>query len=164
MESGHLSKRAKTAIAIAGVVALFSGWSASALSATTTEVESDPASRLKSLEVPLDAYSVRPVDHVSIETDPSSNLASLDTTDANSETSAPFLYLTPRVASVLKNIFNATHEDGDEDNSSDHASSPIAETDSAAAGVELIDESDPAIRVEQIDLPLFQQQMFRTDI
>jgi hypothetical protein len=165
METGNLSKRTTTAISIVGVVALCIGWSASALSATTTEAECDAVTRdLRVLEVPVEAFSVSPVDHVSIETDPSSDLASLNTTDVAAETSAPFLYLTPRVATVLRGIFRATSVNGDANNSSDVASSPVAESDSIPDISELIDESDSAARVEEIDLPLFQQRMFRTDI
>ena len=164
MESGHLSKRTAKAIAMAGIVALSMGWSASALSATTTEVECDAIRNLRSLEAPVAALSVRPVDHVSIETDPSSDLASLDAADATTETSAPFLYLTPRVATVLRGIFETTGAIRSTDTSSGASSSPIAESDSISDIAELIDESDPAVRVEEINLPLFQQRMFRTDI
>jgi hypothetical protein len=165
METGNPSKRVVSAIAMAGFAALCAGWSASAVSATTTEVECDGISAdLRTLETPLEAFTVRPVDHVSIDTDPTSNIASLDIAAASSESSAPFLYLTPRVASVLRNIFEATREFGDEDRRQDVSSSPIAESDSISDVMKLIDESSPAVPVETMNLPLFQQQMFRTDI
>lgn len=157
MDSSHPSKKLTRKVALAVTVALCAGWSVSALSATTTDVECDGVDRLRALEIPAETYSVRPVDHVAVDTVPRSSDA-IDTAEATSETAAPFLYLTPRVASVLRDIFDATGEVGDQDISS----SPVAESDTISDISELIDDVEPA-EVE-ITLPVFQQQMFRIDI
>jgi len=155
MDSSHPSKRFTRKVAV--TVVLCAGWSVSALSATTTDIDCDGVDRLRALEIPAETYSVRAVDHVAVDTVPSS-LDAIDTAEATSETAAPFLYLTPRVASVLRDIFDATGEVDDQEVSS----SPIAESDTTSAISALIDNAEPA-EVE-ITLPVFQQQMFRIDI
>jgi len=155
MDSSYPSKRFTRKVAV--TVVLCVGWSVSALSATTTDIDCDGVDRLRALEIPAETYSVRAVDHVAVDTVPSS-LDAIDTAEATSETAAPFLYLTPRVASVLRDIFDATGEVDDQEVSS----SPIAESDTTSAISALIDNAEPA-EVE-ITLPVFQQQMFRIDI
>ena len=155
MDSSHPSKRFTRNVAV--TVVLCAGWSVSALSATTTDIDCDGVDRLRALEIPAETYSVRAVDHAAVDTVPTS-LDAIDTAEATSETAAPFLYLTPRVASVLRDIFDATGEVDDQEVSS----SPIAESDTTSGISELIDNAEPA-EVE-ITLPVFQQQMFRIDI
>jgi hypothetical protein len=152
-------------VAIVATATLCAGWSASALSATTTEIECDSVIRdLKRLEVSVEALSVRRVDHVSIGPDPS-GIELLHVQDASSETVAPFLYLTPRVATLLRDIFDATREIRDQDGFREISSSPIAEYDRVSEILEILDDADPAAPAnDEIDLPLFQQRMFRTDI
>jgi hypothetical protein len=155
MDSSHPSESFTHKVAV--TVVLCTGWSVSALGATTTDIGCDGVDRLRALEIPAETYSVRAVDHVAVDTVPSS-LDAIDTAEATSETAAPFLYLTPRVASVLRDIFDATGEVDDQEVSS----SPIAESDTTSDISELIDNAEPA-EVE-ITLPVFQQQMFRIDI
>lgn len=150
-------------VVIAATITLCAGWSSSALSATTTEIECDTLRDLKSLDIPADELSARSVDHVSIGPDPS-GIELLDAQDVPSETVAPFLYLTPRVASLLRDIFDATREIRDQTGIRDFSSSPIAESDRDSDIFELLDEPDQATVNDEIDLPLFQQRMFRTDI
>jgi len=152
-------------VAIVATATLCAGWSASALSATTTEIECDSVIRdLKRLQVSVEALSVRHVDHVSIEPDPS-GIELLHAQDASSETVAPFLYLTPRVATLLRDIFDATREIRDQDGFREISSSPIAEYDRVSEILEILDDAGPAAPAnDEIDLPLFQQRMFRTDI
>ncbi len=166
MELKHLKKIGHRRIAgLAAIVTLCAGWSASALGATTTTTECDDLIRdLRGLEIPVEAFSVKTVDHVSIEPIPS-DIELLDAQNASSETVAPFLFLTPRVASVLKDIFDVSRALADQDVSSETSSSPIAETDRIPDISELLDRSDPAGAADDaIDLPRFQQRMFRTDI
>lgn len=169
MELKHLKRTAHRRIAGLTAISVFlAGWSATALSATTTSVECDDLIRdLRSLEIPAEALSVTKVDHVSIEPI-SSDIELLDAQSASSETVAPFLFLTPRVASVLRDIFDISHELWDRDVSSAPSSSPVAETlDSERIPdiSELLDQTDPGGGADTaIDLPLFQQRMFRTDI
>jgi len=150
---------------IAAILALCAGWSVSALSATTTEIERDAiAHDFKSFEMPAATYSVTTIDHVSIEPGPS-NLELLDVPAASSEAAAPLLFLTPRVASVLRDIFSVTGETSDQADDSEVSSSPIAESERHPDISELLDQTDQAASADdEIDLPLFQQRMFRTDI
>lgn len=162
MDSRHPSKTARRTIAVLATVSLGAGWSASALSATTTDIEcSGLAHDLWAVEIPAETFSVSPIDHVSIDSAPAS-IELLDTSDATSESVAPFLYLTPRVASVLRGIFEATSESSDQEISRDVSWSPLAESDRLSDISELIDDSEQAD--DEVDLPLFQRQMFRTDI
>lgn len=165
----HLKMKAHRRIAgLTAILALCAGWSASALSATTTSIECDDLIRdLRSLEIPAEPLSVTKVEHVSIEPI-SSDIELLDAQSASSETAAPFLFLTPRVASVLRDIFDISHELRDPDVNSEPSSSPIAETvDSERIPdiSELLEQTDPGGTADNaINLPLFQQRMFRTDI
>ena len=129
MELKQLRWKAKCRFAgLAATLALGAGWSASAFSATTTSVECDDLIRdLRSLEVPAATFSVTPVEHVSIEPIPS-DIELLDAQSASSETAAPFLFLTPRVASVLRDIFEVSQELGAKDEVSEPASSPFADS------------------------------------
>jgi hypothetical protein len=169
----HLKRNTHRRIAgLAATFALCAGWSASALSATTTSIECDDLIRdLRSLEIPTETLSVTTVDHVSIEPI-SSDIELLDAQSASSETAAPFLFLTPRVASVLRDIFEVPREQlPDQDEASETTSSPFVNTLETAESnhipdiSELLDQSDPAGTTDnEINLPLFQQRMFRTDI
>lgn len=170
MDSIQPSRKLKNVVAALAIIILCAGWSVSALSATTTEVSRDTVVRdLRSIEIPVEAFSVGSADHVSIEPEPSNfdpaKFELLDVQDASRETAAPFLYLTPRVASVLRDIFDANRDVIDEPDVREISSSPVAESDRIPDISELLDESVPAIdRDNEIDLPRFQQRMFRTDI
>ena len=165
----HLQRTAYHRIAaLTAIMTLCAGWSASALSATTTTVECDNLIRdLRSLESPSEPLSASKVDHVPLEAI-AADIELLDAQTAASETAAPFLFLTPRVASVLRDIFDISQEIWDIDKNSKPASSPVAETGDAELIPdisELLDQTDPAGSTDNaIDLPLFQQRMFRTDI
>lgn len=169
MELKHLNRKVHRSIAgLAAMTALCVGWSGSVLSATTTSVECDDLVRdLRSLESPAERLTATKVDHVSIEPI-ASDIELLDVQSASNETAAPFLFLTPRVASVLRDIFDISQELLDVDASNEPSSSPVAETVDAERIPdisELLDQSDPGGAAgSAIDLPLFQQRMFRTDI
>jgi hypothetical protein len=147
---------------LAATLAMCAGWSASAFAAATTSVECDDMARdLKSLQIPVEALSVATVDHVSIEPI-SSDIEFLDAESASNETAAPFLFLTPRVASVLRDIFDVSR---DLEATSETPSSPVAESERIPDISELLDQTDPASAADgEIILPRFQQRMFRTDI
>lgn len=169
MELKQLQRTAHLRVAaLTAIIVLCAGWSASALSATTTSVECDDLIRdLRSLESPAEPLSATKVDLASAEPI-AADIELLDARTAHSETAAPFLFLTPRVASVLRDIFDISQEIWDLDVNSEPSSSPVAETGDAELIPdisELLDQTDPAGSTENaIDLPLFQQRMFRTDI
>ncbi len=166
MELKQLNWKTQRKIAAsAAIFALCAGWSGSALSATTTAVSCDDLTRdLRSLEIPAGALSVATVDHVTIEPAPS-DIELLDAESTPAETAAPFLFLTPRVASFLKDIFEVSGEVEDQDTVGETSSSPVAESERIPDLSELLAEPVPAgARENEINLPLFQQRMFRTDI
>lgn len=166
MELKQLTKKAHSSkVAVAATIALCAGWSTSALSAATTEIECDAIARdLRSLEIPAGTLSVSPVDHVSIEPD-SPEVEILDAQAAFSESAAPFLFLTPRVASVLRDIFDVSPEVRDQQGPNEGSTSPVAESDRIPDISELLEQSVPSTATDnEVDLPLFQQRMFRTDI
>lgn len=78
--------------------------------------------------------------------------------------STPSLRLGPRVSSAMQDIFDET-EDAYIENDSDIPLSPVAETDEVPTPTELPAEPDAAGETDDdIDLPLLQRQMYRTDI
>jgi hypothetical protein len=141
-------------LALAATLMLSAGWSTTALGATSALVRCDQVARdLTSLEVTVAALSVDLVDHVVTELDPGSFEPESDTTDSM----APLLYLTPRVATILRDVFAPAAENRALDGKEEVQTSPLADSDdktrSADAGAE-----------NAVDLPRFQRQMFRTDI
>lgn len=151
-----------TAVLVAGV-----GWSASALGATTNKSDCDAHVRpAEVLESPLAALSINPVDHVTIDAE-NSAIDELETDQADSDRAAPYLYLTPRVASVLRDIFDFAPDDRqpDPESQEDAVSSPLAEAEDDTNVTRFRYEALPSPAVEEEhDLPLLQRQMFRTDI
>lgn len=168
MELKHLKRKGHRKIAgLATIVALCAGWSGSTLAAATAPACDDLIRDLRGLEIPLETLSVTAVDHVSIEPI-HADIELLDAQSASSETAAPFLFLTPRVASVLRDIFDVSSAPDEQDTGNETPSSPVAETlesDRIPNISELLDQSDPAGSAnDEINLPRFQQRMFRTDI
>ena len=140
------------------------GIASSALGATTRSDCTGLATATKGKsENPMDVLSVSPVDHVPSET-VTGNLERVDSQIADSDNAAPFLYLTPRVASVLRDIFEAAR-DLTEGTTENPVSSPVADTDKQRENQELIEEPLPLQEADvDVDLPFIQRQMFRTDI
>ena len=143
------------------------GWGASALGATTNKADCDPQVRpAEVIESPLAALSIIPVDHPSIEVE-NSTIGELEADQAGGDRATPYLYLTPRVASVLRDIFDLAREDVEleTDVQEDSVSSPLAETEEDTSANKYRSESLPTPGVEEEhDLSLLQRQMFRTDI
>ena len=140
--------------ALAATLVLSAGWSSTALGATSSLVPCDQVARdLTSLDVAVDALSVNLVDHVTTELEPGSFETESDATD----TLAPLLYLTPRVATILRDVFAPATENQALDVEEEIQTSPLADSD---------DETSPvdAAQEREIALPRFQRQMFRTDI
>ena len=113
-------------------------------------------------ESPVEALSVSPVDHVPVES-AAGRMEEIEPDTENSDTAAPFLYLTPRVASVLRDIFDAAREIGED--ADETVSSPVADTDKTHDKAEVNQEILPVLDADSdVDLPFLQRQMFRTDI
>lgn len=139
---------------VAATLALSAGWSTAALGATSSLLPCDQVARdLTSLEVTVAALSIDLVDHVTTELDSAKLAIESDTTDSM----APLLYLTPRVATIMRDIFAPAVKNQSLDRNEDIQASPLADR---------VEEAQPAAADDEIeiDLPRFQRRMYRTDI
>ena len=161
--------------ALAGVGLLVSAWSVPGLAATGSVVDcSELTGNPQRFEIKRDALSFEPVDHIATE-EHSTTADAIDVAPESAETPTPVLYLTPRVASILRNVFGSEIDGVDTSAGTETAASvdeltrepdaPIADSaDSADLGdgdeivppATLLDKSE--------DVRRFQQQMYRTDI
>ncbi len=151
--------------AIAATLLLSAGWSAVAHGATNSVVRCNKEAReLTSLNVSREALSADRVDLVTNESEPASLEAQSSANDAN----APLLYLTPRVANLLRDVFQTTGDEAPVTATDELPSSPLADSvNNRLDENDFPDKSDdipPAISVEEEILPRFQQQMYRKDI
>lgn len=151
---------------LTAIVVATAGWGATA-TATTNKTDCDSyTSRAETFESPLAAFSLNAVDHVTIDGETAA-IDDLENDQESSERAAPFLYLTPRVASVLRDIFDLASDEQsvESDTQEDAASSPLAEIENQPNSTEFGYEALPEAAAEdEHDLPLLQRQMFRTDI
>jgi hypothetical protein len=133
--------------------------SATAHAASSALVPCEQVGRdLKSLEVRVDSLSVDVVDHT--PTVPvAANPNAIDEQSAVTDSLVPFLYLTPRVTSIVRDVFKTTTKELPQETSEQPSSSPVAGSDGKSDDVEPADAGN-----ETRDLPRFQRQMFRTDI
>jgi hypothetical protein len=167
-------------IAFLAILVLGGAWYSTALGATdsTTATACDRTADLRSLEVPVSDLSASVVGHTAVEPG-DANDESLNARPAQAESTAPILYLAPRVAVILQNVFSAVAietpptpplnspdpaqsfatESLSQDESPPSPLSPVAGDASQSDSSELI---DPAAEVGAV--PRFQRQMFRTDI
>jgi hypothetical protein len=152
------------------ILVLGGAWCSPALGATASTAACDPtADLLRSLDVPVSDLSANVVGHITVEPG-NANDESLNAS------TAPILYLAPRVAVILQNVFSAvaietppldsrdsTQSFATESLSQDESPlSPVAGDASQSDSSELIDPASAGAEVEAI--PHFQRQMFRTDI
>jgi hypothetical protein len=143
--------------ALAATAVLSAGWSTTALGATSSLVPCDQVARdLTSLNVAVETLSVDLVDHVITEPKPGS-FESIETNSDTTDTMAPLLYLTPRVATILRDVFEPAAVNQTLDSDEELQTSPVAESIEETRSVDAEDE-------QVISLPRFQRQMFRTDI
>ncbi|MEX2123083.1 MAG: hypothetical protein WD795_04255 [Woeseia sp.] len=148
--------------ALTGVSLLLLGWTSSGLAAAHVDASGNQAVRdLQSLQV--GSLTVEAVDLADVSESP-------EESDELTEALAPLLFLTPRVASILEDVF------GDIENmkqAATGADQPAAETDKPdTATSPVADNVDSAPTAEPVSplyenaaiLPRFQRQMYRTDI
>ena len=165
-------------ITFLAILVMGSAWYSTALGATDSTTACDRTADLRSLDVPVSDLSASVVGHIAVEPG-DANDESLNARPAQAESTAPILYLAPRVAVILQNVFSAVAIETPPLNSPDPAQSfateslsqdasppsppsplsPVAGDASQSDSSELI---DPAAEVEAV--PRFQRQMFRTDI
>lgn len=157
------------------ILVLGGTWCSPALGATASTVACDRTADLRSLDVPVSDLSANVVGHIAVEPG-NANDESLTAGPEQAESTAPILYLAPRVAVILQNVFSAvaietppldspdsTQSFATEFLSQDESPlSPVAGDASQSDSSELIDPASAGAEVEAI--PHFQRQMFRTDI
>ena len=157
------------------VLVLGAAWCATALGATGSTTACDRTADLRSLEVPVSDLSANVVGHIPVEPG-NDNDEPLNALPAQAGPAAPILYLAPRVAEILQNVFSAVVIETPPLDSPDPAQSfapeslsqdesplsPVAGDASRPNSSELIDPASAGAEVEAV--PRFQRQMFRTDI
>ena len=163
------SNRSVLYVATGGLALLAAAWSPPGLAAAHAAVGCDrSAQALKSLAV--DSLRIEVVDLSDALSNALSDVSgSPESSDNLTESVAPLLFLTPRVASILEDVF------GDSDGARQvakppvkadpeprkPASSPVVDNASAE------DRTEPAaspMYEHAASLPRFQRQMYRTDI
>ena len=159
-KSGVLSLRAALATLAA---ALLSTWSGAALSASWSSDDCQQTINDKDSVASIAELTPSPVEHVAIEP----RLTDADdvalAAAATEEHHTPFLYLSPRVASVLRDIFgDSAPIDAAND---DSPASTLAEIEQSTEFEEDADHLGEQPDVQEVPaLPLFQRQMYRIDI
>lgn len=157
------------------ILVLGGAWCSPALGATASTAACDRTADLRSLDVPVSDLSANIVGHIAVEPG-NANDESLNADPAQAESTAPILYLAPRVAVILQNVFSAVAIETPPLDSRDSTQSfateslpqdesplsPVAGDASQSDSSELIDPASAGAEVEAI--PHFQRQMFRTDI
>jgi len=144
--------------ALAGLSLLLAGWSTSSLAAAHVDVIGNAAAR------DLQSLTVEVVDLTDVS-------ESAEGSDGLTESAAPWLFLTPRVASILQDVFGdndgsdaktaaETVEPETQADSEDTASSPVA----GNVRPSQVAEPESPLYEHNAILPRFQRQMYRTDI
>jgi len=132
------------------------GWSVTAVGATSLVSDcQDFSDSLQQADPPATELSISLVD-LPDRDDKLGLDKSLNAVGAASDTTAPFLYLTSRVTTILRDVFD------DEATRADISTRPVAEMDTehrSLLTLEASELSDPADTK-----PSFQRQMYRTDI
>ena len=149
----------------AGLVAVaffsISTWSPAAYSASWSESDCPETTDEIPPEMTLDGLSLDAVDHSAIEP-PGAEIDEAAIADATREQITPFLYLAPRVASVIRNVFG---EDQDGAEAEEGPTSPLAERDEVTPYPSSVDNKlSGSGDLDGSSLPLLQRQMYRIDI
>lgn len=157
-KSGVLSLRGFLATLVATLLPI---WSGNALSASWTSEDCQRLVEKQSSADSIAELTAKPVDHVTIEP----GLADPDDAPlgAAEKHHTPLLYLSPRVASVLRDIFGDVRAEGPENQ--DSPSSTLADIESKTEFEESADTGSAQPEGDEAPaLPLFQRRMYRIDI
>ena len=159
--AAHGSNRKFLYAVLGGISLLVALWSSPGLAAAHAAVDCDQvAHNLQSLDI--DRLAVETVDLASVSGSPESS-------DDPAESVSPLLFLTPRVASILQDVF------GDSDEAEPAANEEAAQSPAAMqpqpATSPVVDNANPVelaapsgMYEHAAILPRFQRQMYRTDI
>ncbi|MFQ6004602.1 MAG: hypothetical protein ACE5OQ_03785 [Woeseia sp.] len=165
----------RSLLLLAGLL-LGCGWGTAAVGATGPMTACDRRADLQSLEVPVSDLSASVIGHFTPDEPDGEEAESLGARPVQRNSSAPLLYLTPRVAAILENVFSVVAIDsslsesdrldppadsravpGDETALSPVVAEPSQSDSSLDASMESVADD-----VERV--PAVQRQMFRTDI
>ncbi|GMR17246.1 MAG: hypothetical protein BMS9Abin32_317 [Gammaproteobacteria bacterium] len=140
------------ATTLAGIALLSTGWCAVAFGGTGELASCDQAEKeLQSLTVPVSELSVVVVDHSDVTA-----AEALQPQAGAGKSATPLLYLTPRVQTILRGMFDSDSGTLLADDAADAEAPLKPESAEKTAPVTLIDRVDEA--------PAYQQQMYRKDI
>jgi len=168
-----IGPRASGAVGLAGILLLGCGWSVTALGATSLLVDCQDIGRsLQRLEAPAIELSISLVDLP----DNNTNLGlaePIDAAGAAPNATVPYLYLTSRVESMLREVFADDAPDQDEtrwqeidqqDSGTKHdtAVPPVAEGHAEHPSLPALRETELSDTINM--MPRFQRPMYRTDI
>lgn len=135
--------------------------SASALAASKPVVPCEEVGRnLKSLEVPVETLNLETIDHGPIAQPTEESIAAEE--DARTAAAeSPIIYLTPRVTSILRDVFDSDTENPAPVMPVHPVTSPVADSEEDLAETAVA----PAdVVTEPQDVPHYQRQMYRKDI
>lgn len=169
MKKTHPLKQSPAAGQVASAAALILlGCSSASFAATINRA--DCAAFSRATDSPANhphfgASKLPPIDHVALQ-DSATDIESLHSADSiGNDAATPFLYLTPRVASALREIFDSTENETTKSNQDRVISSPVASTEDAAESIELLEDATITESIDdEFDRVIIQRQMFRTDI
>ena len=146
-------------VAITAALAL--GFSSAAHSRTQNDVDCFT----KANESLPETLTISPIDHMPIPNVTTVSAPAAADVAEEEDASAPLLDLTPRAESTLRDVFEAVDYVEPAEAVSELPLSPIAETEELPDVSELPDNVTPVAPIDSdIDLPMLQRQMFRTDI
>lgn len=168
MESNHTAEGIRTSrggirrLVVAGVV-LGCSWTAAAFGASTLGVDCDQdGNEFLSRNIPAEKISVSVVDLTADESVVGIE-RSLDEVGGSDESIAPLLYLAPRVASILEDVFDEDSANTDPTATTRSSSvSPLADSADELIAPQST-EADSAIHALSPILRI-QREMYRTDI
>jgi hypothetical protein len=148
---------------------------ATASAATSPTTACDRTTDLESLEVSVTELSANVVGHIAVESD-EENVEALAGLPTEEETALPILYLAPRVATILQDVFSAVAIETPPQDRHDPAQSfpiepvpadesPLSPVAGDAGQMESSEAIDPDAAIEDVEnVPSVQRQMYRTDI
>ena len=146
---------------VAVALLLVGTWSPQAFSASWSKSDCPESSDEIQPEMTLDGLTLDPVDHSAIEPT-HTDIDEAAIAAATKEQVTPFLYLAPRVASVIKDVFGEAQDKAELE---ERSSSPLAERDEVTPYPSSVDNNLPEnTELDGSSLPLLQRQMYRIDI
>jgi|GEM_PF-4824972 len=175
LPSGEVAPLVRQATGLAGILMLVCGWSATALAATGPNNNCQEISKnLRSLETPVVELSITLVDlpGTDVEMGMINVREPIGSSGTASDSTAPLLFLTPRVVSMLREIFDDVSDAETRDGPigapaivsprRESTLPPIAEGNTDQSLLPSLEEAAVPTPIQAI--PRFQRPMYRTDI